>query len=107
MSWPSLISGPAAQNNWPPLPIWDARMYTETARAFASTKRFVIERELGHGGMGVVYQVHDVEQNTRVALKALTRRDAVNIYRLKNEFRQLADLSHPKDRKSTRLNSSH
>jgi eukaryotic-like serine/threonine-protein kinase len=67
----------------------------EAGQAFANTRRFVIERELGHGGMGVVYQALDLERQTRVALKALTQRDAVNIYRLKNEFRQLADLSHP------------
>src|SRR5215510_15830011 len=45
--------------------------------------------------MGVVYQVLDLERNTSVALKALNKIDAINIYRLKNEFRQLADLSHP------------
>lgn len=45
--------------------------------------------------MGVVYEAMDLERNARVALKALTQRDALNIYRLKNEFRQLADLSHP------------
>src|SRR5215510_16295461 len=45
--------------------------------------------------MGAVYQVLDLERNTRVALKALNKIDAINIYRLKNEFRQLADLSHP------------
>jgi len=43
----------------------------------------------------VVYEALDLERNARVALKALTQRDALNIYRLKNEFRQLADLSHP------------
>jgi len=66
-----------------------------TATAFAGTRRYSIERELGSGGMGVVYQALDLERNARVALKALTQRDALNIYRLKNEFRQLADLSHP------------
>src|SRR6476469_11238886 len=70
-------------------------MLGDSAYAFTGTKRFIIERELGHGGMGVVYQALDLERNTRVALKALTQRDAINIYRLKNEFRQLADLSHP------------
>ena len=66
-----------------------------TATGFAGTRRFTIERELGSGGMGVVYEATDHERNARVALKALTQRDALNIYRLKNEFRQLADLSHP------------
>ena len=68
---------------------------TATATGFAGTRRYSIERELGSGGMGVVYQALDLERNARVALKALTQRDALNIYRLKNEFRQLADLSHP------------
>lgn len=63
--------------------------------SLAGARRYVIERELGHGGMGAVYQVLDLERNTRVALKALNTVDAINIYRLKNEFRQLADLSHP------------
>jgi serine/threonine protein kinase/tetratricopeptide (TPR) repeat protein len=90
-----LISGPELQKNWRPLPIWDNAMPLDAAHALASTKRFVIERQLGEGGMGVVYQALDLERNARVALKALTQRDALNIYRLKNEFRQLADLSHP------------
>lgn len=70
-------------------------MFGNSAHAFTATGRFVIEREIGHGGMGVVYQALDIERNTRVALKALTQKDALNIYRLKNEFRQLADVSHP------------
>jgi serine/threonine protein kinase len=63
--------------------------------SLTGARRYVVERELGHGGMGVVYQVLDLERNSRVALKALSKIDALNIYRLKNEFRQLADLSHP------------
>src|SRR5882672_1501050 len=60
-----------------------------------NSRRYVIERELGRGGMGVVYEALDLERGTRVALKALHHTDAINIYRLKKEFRQLADLSHP------------
>jgi serine/threonine protein kinase/tetratricopeptide (TPR) repeat protein len=60
-----------------------------------ASSRYLIERELGQGGMGVVYEARDLETDTRVALKALHRSDALNIYRLKNEFRQLADISHP------------
>ncbi|MDH5672628.1 MAG: AAA family ATPase [Myxococcales bacterium] len=57
--------------------------------------RYLVERELGHGGMGIVYQVYDEERGTRLALKTLGKRDASHIYRFKKEFRQLADLSHP------------
>ncbi|MET0390476.1 MAG: AAA family ATPase [Polyangiales bacterium] len=60
-----------------------------------TSRRYRIERELGRGGMGVVYEAYDVERGARVALKALTHSDALNIYRLKNEFRQLSDISHP------------
>ncbi len=45
--------------------------------------------------MGVVYEVHDQERGQRVALKALRHPDADQIYRLKREFRALADLSDP------------
>jgi serine/threonine protein kinase len=69
-------------------------MQTELVTSLA-THRYRIERELGRGGMGIVYQAFDIERGVRVALKCLTQSDAINIYRLKNEFRQLSDLSHP------------
>lgn len=69
-------------------------MQTEPVTSLA-THRYRIERELGRGGMGIVYQAFDNERGARVALKALTHSDAINIYRLKNEFRQLSDISHP------------
>ena len=44
--------------------------------------------------MGVVYEVEDLEQGKRVALKALRRADGETIYRLKREFRTLAEIEH-------------
>src|SRR5688572_8507799 len=45
--------------------------------------------------MGVVYEAEDRERGQRVALKTLAAPDVDKIYKLKREFRALADLSHP------------
>jgi len=56
--------------------------------------RFELIRQLGSGGMGVVYEVLDRRIEARVALKTLleTRPDA--LYRFKKEFRSLQDIHH-------------
>ena len=62
---------------------------------FVGTDRFRVIRQLGEGGTGVVYEAEDLQRGQRVALKTLKQHDLETLYRLKREFRALADLSHP------------
>jgi hypothetical protein len=64
------------------------------ARVFGGTSRFQVLRRLGAGGFGVVYLVRDVAVGADVALKTLPVARPELIYRLKREFRTLADLRH-------------
>ncbi len=60
--------------------------------------RFRIEREIGHGGMGVVYAAIDVATSRRVALKVLNQRvagRAESIHRFGREARVAASLVSP------------
>jgi serine/threonine protein kinase len=59
---------------------------------------YIVRRELGRGGMGVVYLAEDTRLSRRVALKALSPevgRDPERRERLKLEARAAAALSHP------------
>ncbi len=60
--------------------------------------RYRIERELGRGAMGVVYQAHDTRLDRRIALKQLSSHlshDRGFFIRFQQEARALARLSHP------------
>jgi serine/threonine protein kinase/tetratricopeptide (TPR) repeat protein len=62
---------------------------------FGGTERFVLEGRLGEGGMGVVYRARDTESTLPVALKTMAYVEPSALLRFKNEFRALADISHP------------
>ena len=62
---------------------------------WAGTDRYRVQRFLGAGGMGVVYEALDRERGQAVALKRLLHFDPSGLYRLKNEFRTVADVVHP------------
>ena len=59
--------------------------------------RYVIERELGRGGMAVVFLAHDVRHDRYVAIKVFRSDigDASGAERFQREIRLLARLQHP------------
>ncbi len=56
--------------------------------------RYELRRELGRGATGIVFEAVDCESGGVVALKTLAKLDPENLFRLKQEFRALADLEH-------------
>ncbi len=77
-------------------------MKTKSARLIPagtpSTARYEFEKELGSGGMGVVYQALDRRTGDRVAVKVLRFRPDQNptlFRRIEREFRSATALEHP------------
>lgn len=64
-------------------------------RGFVPPARFRVLRQLGAGGMGVVYEALVVETGEHVALKTVLQTDAESILRIKREFRVISALHHP------------
>ena len=68
---------PALEPTWPSLPGYE------------------LVNVLGSGGMGIVYRARDLKRGLTVAVKTMWQADAGAIYRFKQEFRALLDVSHP------------
>jgi serine/threonine protein kinase/tetratricopeptide (TPR) repeat protein len=77
------------------------RAEPESVAAASDEKRlgdFILGREIGRGGMGVVYEAHQISLGRRVALKILPFAavlDSKQIARFKNEAKAAAQLHHP------------
>ncbi|QDV71339.1 Serine/threonine-protein kinase PrkC [Rosistilla carotiformis] len=63
--------------------------------SYQRTGRFFLLREIGSGGMGVVYMAFDRQRRQRVALKVLPTASSRALHYFKREFRSLSDLVHP------------
>lgn len=74
-----------------------ARLRELTERPDFSGTRYTIVREIGRGGMGVVYEAEDRELGRNVALKvlALDLSSAAMTERMRVEARTMAQLEHP------------
>ncbi len=59
------------------------------------TGRYRVERRLGEGAFGEVYEVEDLQDGGHLALKLLRRSSPEALFRFKKEFRSLSDITHP------------
>lgn len=57
--------------------------------------RYRLTRELGRGGMGLVWEGEDTELERRVAIKMVTGLDPKSLARMRREARSAAKLAHP------------
>jgi serine/threonine protein kinase len=75
----------------------DAAETVRPARAprGAEAERYVLDREIGHGGMGRVFSGRDLRLGRTVAIKMLRTQDAALAVRFEREVKLAARLQHP------------
>lgn len=57
--------------------------------------RYLINRELGRGGMGIVYEAYDPQMQTVIALKVIMNKNVGDRERFLKESQAIAQLNHP------------
>lgn len=62
---------------------------------FYAGQRYRVVREIGRGGMGVVFLGHDLERDIAVALKVQSSQQVHDMLWLKREFRVVGSMRHP------------
>jgi tetratricopeptide (TPR) repeat protein len=87
---PSTGAADAARTPSPPPQAAAARM-----PAASRLGEYRLLRELGRGGMGVVYEAVHLQRGNRVALKTLPTLDGTALHLFKREFRAVAGVNHP------------
>ena len=72
-------------------------MHDQKKLAAALTGRYEIQREVGQGGMAIVYQARDVRHDRKVALKVLRHEltSAMGVDRFPREIQIVAQMQHP------------
>jgi succinate dehydrogenase hydrophobic anchor subunit len=68
---------------------------TSAALPFVFRGKYRVERQIGSGGMGVVYLATDLTLDRKVAIKTLPRLSANRALRLQREARTMAAVQHP------------
>jgi serine/threonine protein kinase len=61
----------------------------------AAAERYVLDREIGHGGMGRVFAGRDLRLGRTIAIKVLRAQDAALAARFEREVKLAARLQHP------------
>jgi len=72
-------------------------MHDQKKLAAALTGRYEIQREVGQGGMAIVYQARDIRHDRTVALKVLRHEltSAMGVDRFPREIQIVAQMQHP------------
>jgi serine/threonine-protein kinase len=99
----SLLASHASSGGFLEVPAWGVApelMFSDDAASLAGRMvgPYRVAREIGRGGMGVVYAAEDTRLDRRVALKALPpdyTEDPARRERLRREARAAASLTHP------------